>query len=253
MSGFSDLDNSASPDGLLSYLDDTDASMVAFKAYVVSAAGRYVPGGRVLDLGCGVGHDLVRLRAAGFTPVGIDTSHRALARARVAGVPLIQGDGAQLPFGDDSFDGCRIERVLQHVDDPGVVLDEVVRVVRPGGVIAVLEPDWTAMWVDSDLVPAGDMPAQCVTVRHPAIGATVAGLLRDRDCVVDDVVTELSFGYDLEGIPIDAATTTERGVRRGDLDPGLREAWLREQRDRCAAGTFRASWAKILVIARTAG
>jgi hypothetical protein len=56
-------------DSLLQYLDP-DTSMAALKAYVAAAARRYVPGGVSLDLGCGVGHDLVRLRAAGLRPMG---------------------------------------------------------------------------------------------------------------------------------------------------------------------------------------
>ena len=250
MSGFSDVDRSLRPDELLSYLDLTDSFMVAFKAYVAAAAGRYAPGGRVLDLGCGVGHDLVRLRDAGLTPVGLDPSHLALTRARSTGAPLVRGDGARLPFRDRVFDACRIERVLQHVASPAAVLDEVVRVVRPGGLVAVLEPDHSAMRVESDAFPA-DLLARCVTVRHPAMGAQVADLLRERGCVIDDVVTELSFGYQLDGIPVSAERTTELAVHAGTLEAGLREAWLTEQRARSEAGTFRASWPKVLVVART--
>jgi ubiquinone/menaquinone biosynthesis C-methylase UbiE len=252
VSGFSDVDRSPRPDELLRYLDQTDGFMVAFKAYVVAAAGRYVPGGRVLDLGCGVGHDLVRLREAGLTPVGLDASHLALTRARATGAALVRGDGARLPFLDDSFDACRIERVLQHVTSPSAVLEEVVRVVRPGGLVAVLEPDHSSMRVESDLVPDGSLPARCATVRHPAMGSLVADLLRERGCVVDDVVTELSFGYQLDGLPVAAERTTELAVRAGTLDAALREAWLSEQRARSEAGTFLASWPKVLVVARTA-
>jgi SAM-dependent methyltransferase len=210
-----------------------------------------VPGGRVLDLGCGVGHDLVRLRGAGLTPVGLDPSQLALSRAHASGAPLVRGDGARLPFRDDSFDACRIERVLQHVTDPSAVLDEVVRVVRPGGLVAVLEPDHSAMRVESDLVPDGSLPARCVTVRHPAMGSLVVDLLRERGCVVDDVVTELSFGYQLDGLPVRAERTTELAVQAGTLDAGMREAWLAEQRARTVVGTFRASWPKVLVVSRT--
>ena len=250
MSGFSDVDRSLRPDELLRYLDLTDGYMVAFKAYVAAAAARYAAGGLVLDLGCGVGHDLVRLREAGLVPVGLDPSHLALTRARATGAPLVRGEGARLPFRDSAFDACRIERVLQHVDSPASVLDEVIRVVQPGGLIAVLEPDHSAMRVESDLDP--DLLARCVTVRHPAMGSQVADLLRQRGCVVDDIVTELSFGYALDGIPVSAERITELAVAAGSLDPSLRAAWLAEQRARTESGTFRASWPKVLVVARNA-
>ncbi|MCW2543065.1 MAG: ubiquinone biosynthesis protein UbiE [Frankiales bacterium] len=253
MSGFSALDESPSPESLLDYLDATDDSMAAFKAYIVAAAHRYVPGGRVLDLGCGVGHDLLRLSAAGLVPLGLDSSRLALERARQAGAALVQADGARIPLQTDSVDGCRVERVLQHVEDPGAVLDEILRVVRPGGFLAVLEPDHTALRVDSDVVPSGDLPARCMTARHPGIGSQIAELLRRRSCVVDDIVTELSFGYDFDALPFAAAAVTAAAVLAGKLTSTVREAWLHEQRARSEAGEFRASWLKVLVVARTPG
>ena len=249
MSGFSAVDHSPSPETLLNYLDDTDASMVAFKAYVVAAARRYIPGGRVLDLGCGVGHDLGRLRAAGLRPIGLDPSRLALERARALGA-VVQGDGVALPFRDASFDGCRIERVLQHVERPEQVLNEVLRVVRPGGFLAVLEPDHSSLQVESEVMPSGDIPARCMTVRHPAIGSQVAELMRQRGCTVDDVVTEQSFGYDVDALPIYGVAVLDAAVSAGRLLSDIRDAWIAEQRARTAAGMFRASWLKVLVVAR---
>ena len=243
MSLFSDVDGSGQVDTLLQYLDDTDRFMVAFKSYVVAAAGRYEPGGRVLDLGCGVGHDLVRLRAAGLTAVGLDPSAHALARADG---PVVRGDGARLPFLEDDFDGCRIERVLQHVQDPGAVLDEVIRVVKPGGFLAVLEPDHTSLRVE-----CADpwVLARSVTARHASIGAELADLLRERGCLIDDLVTETSFGYALDRIPVNAAAALERA----GLSADERTAWLAEQQQRTESGTFAATWTKHLVVARAPG
>jgi SAM-dependent methyltransferase len=250
MSGFSDVDNSAHAEALLRYLDDTDSFMSAFKAYVVATLGRYAPDGRVLDVGCGVGHDLVRLAAAGLAPVGVDTSQVALLRAKSAGGRVVRGDGGRLPFRCDAFDGCRIERVLQHVVDPGAVLDEILRVVKPAGVIAVLEPDHTSMRVDSTVDPTGTVPGRFVSARHPAIGAETARLLRTRGCVVDDIVTEHSFGYHLDQLPINAGAATARAVSGGDLSPHVRQRWLAEQEERMRNKSFRATWDKILVVAR---
>jgi SAM-dependent methyltransferase len=82
MSGFSDVDASGGVDRLISYLSATDSSLAAMKAYVAVAARRAVPGGVVLDLGCGIGHDLVRLGDVGVQPVGMDASAQMLERAR---------------------------------------------------------------------------------------------------------------------------------------------------------------------------
>jgi SAM-dependent methyltransferase len=246
------VDNSDRPDSLLQYLDDTDTSMAALKAYVAAAARRYVPGGLILDLGCGVGHDLVRLRTAGLRPIGLDPSSHALSRAVALHSGVVRGDGARLPFGTSVLDGCRIERVLQHVADPGAVLDEVVRVVRPGGFIAILEPDHTSLRVEAATADA-NLLGRWPSPRHPAIGVKIEDLLRERGCHVDDVVTELSFGYALDRIPVTADLTLQRAVAAGALATRDRDAWLEEQRERSSNGTFQASWVKVLVVARTPG
>jgi ubiquinone/menaquinone biosynthesis C-methylase UbiE len=95
-----------------------------------------------LDVGCGYGADVEaladRLRPGGRA-VGIDVSATMIAEARrrVAGsgldVRFVVGDALALPFDDDTFDVCRIETVLQHVDAPGQAVAEMARVTRPGG------------------------------------------------------------------------------------------------------------------------
>ena len=251
MSAFSDLDASSNATALLAYLDDTDRGLSAIKAYMAVTAQLHAAGQPVLDLGCGVGHDLVRLARSGVRPVGLDSSAQALARAKVTGHAVVRGDGAKLPFVSDAFVGVRMERVLQHVADPDAVLDEVMRVVRPGGLLLVFEPDWTLLRVESEVVPDGSLPAQFAAARHPTIGTDAADLLRSRGCVIDDIVTEMSFGYTLEALPIHADVVTQRGVDAGALSAHLRRAWLEEQQQRDHAGTFRATWGKILTVARS--
>jgi SAM-dependent methyltransferase len=89
MSAFPDLDASANVSGLLAYLDDTDRSLSGVKAYVAALATQYAKSERVLDLGCGVGHDLARLASAGTCPVGLDLSAQALRRAKAVGSPVV--------------------------------------------------------------------------------------------------------------------------------------------------------------------
>jgi SAM-dependent methyltransferase len=98
----------------------------------------------VLEVGCGTGVDLPALATAvgpEGVVVGCDPSRAALAAAarRVPGVELVEAGAEALPFGDASFDACRIDRTLQHVPDPEAALRELARVVRPGGRLVVLE------------------------------------------------------------------------------------------------------------------
>jgi SAM-dependent methyltransferase len=253
VSVFSDVDASPQPEVALRYLDDTDEFMSAFKAYIVAVMKRYVPGGRVLDLGCGVGHDLARLTAAGLDAVGVDLSHVALQAACDRSRALVRADGARMPFRDGSFDGCRVERVLQHVPDPGELVAEMLRVVRPGGVLAILEPDHTSLRIESDVDPDGLLLGKLALARHPSVGTRLADLLAQHGCRVDDVIVEHSFGYELAGLPIKAEGALARGVAAGRITDDMRTSWLAEQAERDAAGAFRASWRKILVVARTTG
>jgi SAM-dependent methyltransferase len=223
--------------------------MSAFKAYVAAAARLAVGDGVVVDLGCGLGRDLARLTAVGLQPIGIDTSASFLASARSAGAPVLQGDGASLPLRTASVDGVRIERTLQHVADPARVLDEVVRVLRPGGWVAVLEPDFSKFAVASDLVPHGTWPAALLTVRHPNIGAELADLLEARGLRIRDIVTESSRGYAFGDLPVDAAQVVARAVAERRCDRWLAQRWIDEQHARTAEGTFRARWDKVLVVA----
>ena len=251
MSAFSDVDASGAAERLIAYLDATDAGLAAMKSYVAAAAARAVPaGGLVLDLGCGVGHDLVRLDALGLTAVGIDTSGRMLELARGRGGDrLAQADGAALPCRAGSIDGCRIERVLQHVATPALVVAEVRRVLRPGGFVAVFEPDYTTFVVESDVVPDGSLPAAMLRVRHPEIGGALVELLEAEGFRIDDVVTESSRGYAVDRLPIGTALVLERAVADGRLDADTAARWTEEQRRRTVAGTFRARWDKVLAVA----
>jgi SAM-dependent methyltransferase len=110
-----------------------------------------------LDVGCGYGADVAalakRMRRGGHA-VGIDVSETMIgeARRRASGSRLdlrfVVGDALALPFGEDTFDVCRIETVLQHVDAPDQAVAEMARVTRRGGRIAALEFDAATMFLD---------------------------------------------------------------------------------------------------------
>jgi SAM-dependent methyltransferase len=64
-------------------------------------------------------------------------------------VEFLEGDAQALKFPDASFDCCRTERMLMHLNVPEQALAEMVRVVRPGGRIVVFDFDWDTVFVDS--------------------------------------------------------------------------------------------------------
>ena len=96
--------------------------------------------GRLVEVGCGIGTDLVRFARGGARTVGVDLSETALRLARrnfeVNDLPnglFVLGDGSQLPLPDRSADVVYAHGVLQYAADPRGIVTEAQRVLVPGG------------------------------------------------------------------------------------------------------------------------
>lgn len=100
------------------------------------------PGGRVLDVGCGVGQVVHRLGEAGCDAVGVDVSEPCIARARSAGLNCSLYDGRRLPYPDEHFDSVGAFNVLEHVEEPEAFVVELVRVAKRGGRVVVSSPNF---------------------------------------------------------------------------------------------------------------
>jgi demethylmenaquinone methyltransferase/2-methoxy-6-polyprenyl-1,4-benzoquinol methylase len=136
----------------------------------------------VLDVACGTAAVAIELaqRVPERRVIGIDQSREMLAagrervaRARLGGrIELREGHAESLPFADEAFDALTFTYLFRYVDDPGATLEELVRVVRPGGAIGMVEfglPSypWRAAW------------ELYVRVLLPAAGRTIAPAWRD--------------------------------------------------------------------------
>jgi ubiquinone/menaquinone biosynthesis C-methylase UbiE len=107
-------------------------------------------GARVLDVGCGPGH-LARLFAhRGCHVAGVDRGRRLLRFARrwaaqgretdARSIEFHRAAAERLPFPDNNFDLVTATTVVYFVAKPAAVLREMVRVTRPGGMVAMLDP-----------------------------------------------------------------------------------------------------------------
>ena len=125
------------------------------------------PGDRVLDMGCGAGRHAFEMYRRGGDVVAFDQDGDELAGVldlfgamRDAGeVPdgaeadIKQGDALSLPFADGEFDRVVASEVLEHIPDDTDAIAELVRVLRPGGTMAVTVPRWLpekVCWALSD-------------------------------------------------------------------------------------------------------
>jgi SAM-dependent methyltransferase len=113
-------------------------------------------GDRVLDLGCGGGRHAFEAARRGARVVALDTDQSELdkvaailaAMAEAGEIPAggsgttVLGDATRLPFPDGSFDSVIAAEVLEHLPSDQMAVNEIARVLRPGGVAAVTVPAW---------------------------------------------------------------------------------------------------------------
>lgn len=108
-------------------------------------ACQFAEGKRVLDAACGTAYGVRMLLAAGASEVvGIDLAEGVVAAIREdapAGASFDIGDICDLPYGDGEFDLVTCFEAIEHVSDPGRVLDELRRVLRPDGVVVLSTPN----------------------------------------------------------------------------------------------------------------
>jgi len=126
-------------------------------AYSLAAviAGSSQNGDTLLDIGAGYGAFVLSCRKHGLDAMGfelasfeIDMSRRRLARAEPGVNPTAvfhKGDAGRLPFPDNAFQIVTLLNVIEHVPDYPTVLAEATRVLRPGGRLFVVCPNYAAL------------------------------------------------------------------------------------------------------------
>jgi ubiquinone/menaquinone biosynthesis C-methylase UbiE len=164
-----------------------------------------VPGGRLLDVGCGTGF-IIHLALGVFDEIhGVDITPAMMARVRTGegNITLHRAPAERIPLPDASFDAASAYSFMDHVADEGAVLREVARVLKPGGVFYV------------DLVP------------NRLFWTAVSGLDRARSHEFSDIVArELAMVRDNDkkveqqfGIAAETFRDAEPGKKQGGIDP----------------------------------
>jgi SAM-dependent methyltransferase len=250
MERWTEVDKAADPASFVRYLEAV-SSFDATAAYKRRTIELLSPrdGDRMLEVGCGTGDEaraIARLVAPGGHVTAIDVSRTMIddARARGAdGVTFEVADAHSLAFPDETFDGCRVDRTLQHVADPGRVVAEMARVLKRGRRLVAAEPDW-----DTLLIAGGDLDVTRRLVAHKTdrdhrngtIGRRLPALLADAGLVpalvetVAVAVADHAMAMGLGGLRESAASA----ARAKAITNAEAKAWLADLDDAGRRGIF---------------
>ncbi|MEZ5787948.1 MAG: methyltransferase domain-containing protein [Xanthobacteraceae bacterium] len=206
-------------------------------------------GARVLDVGCGVGYDVIGMakRYPAAAIVGIDLSRAFLetARQRADALPNVgfaAANGAMLPFADGTFDAVRIDRSLQHAERPDLIVGEMTRVTRARGVVLAAEPDWGTFVLYNGVTETSDRLAHMFrnSFRNAFVGRDLQRLfvacgLRDLTVRAHPLVLtdyrSASVVYDLERL-------LSRCVSERVISSAAAEEWKARAIEASDAGAF---------------
>ena len=261
---WANVDRTAEAGAFVSYLD-TVSAREEVQAYKRRTFALLAPreGSRILDAGCGTGDDaiaLAELVGAAGQVVGVDFSAAMVeeARNRVAGralpVRFEVGDVHRLAFADGTFDGCRADRVFQHLEQPDQALAELVRVAKPGAVVVVADPDWETLVIDAPdrAVTRRVLEAIGADVRNGRMGRQLPRLFRRAGLVEVGVVaiTPTIGDYALADRIFGIGEGLERARSTGAVSAAEADAWVRGLRDADQAGEFFSAMCGFIVTGR---
>jgi SAM-dependent methyltransferase len=211
------------------------------------------PGGTVLDVGCGAGHAVAELAAAGFKAIGVDPDSDAIAvaRSRTPDAMFHVARSDDLPLEDGSVDGYRAARLFQLLDDPLPTLAEAWRVLRPGGRIVLVGPDYGFLLLDGTDQDLTDVVLLGLESRTPAPRAarSFRDLLLDRGFRDPEVAVHNEIVTDHGQLAAQLEAAAAAAVRKALITQQDADDWLADQADRGRRDRFLAVLPVLLVAA----
>jgi ubiquinone/menaquinone biosynthesis C-methylase UbiE len=259
-SAFSKVDRTGYAASFISYLDEAKNRFGTVKRTSYSLLSLQ-PTERVLDVGCGTGDDVREMAAlvgANGMAVGADKSESMIAEARRrahgCGLPVQFEvcEAEQLPWESNYFDACRADRLLQHVTNPGRTFQEFLRVLKPGGRLAVVDRDWGMIALDASDELTTRVVLDCAAsgIRNRWIGRRLHGLFTMagfNEIRVQTHCINIS-SFDIADMLLDLRVVAERTINAGDVSRQAGDAWLDDLLMRDRFGTFFATVTLFVVV-----
>jgi SAM-dependent methyltransferase len=121
--------------------DSTPSALLALHDAGYREVKQRLTDGFVLDIGCGVGDESIRLAGPNRTVLGVDYDLETAHLAQHQGVGAVCGDGSVLPFKTGSVDAVCSSHIIEHFVDPSGHVAEMARVVKDDGAVYVLTPN----------------------------------------------------------------------------------------------------------------
>jgi SAM-dependent methyltransferase len=234
----------------------------ALFAQYVSCFRRWAePAARLLDVGCGVGTSTGLLRDEGFDAVGTDTSARFLPDQPGF---FVADFTRRTELGDGEFGAAGALNVIEHVADPRAFLDELVRVVRPGGVVVICSPNLSSPLVGARILvdlSRGRTPYLGVRSRRAALVLVARNLVRSiaaalgRDAFAPRAHTLDSgiVGYDADAVYWSNAAEVRRRLERAGCEVVAYHGEGRTRPARLIARLLPSFAGQLLLVARVGG
>lgn len=213
-------------------------------------------GHKVLDLGCGIGgatFPLAEITGPGGLAAGVDISSALLdvATRRAAtrlGLEFRLGDASAIPYPDGFFDVARSERVFLYLPDRLAAIREMMRVVKPGGRVCLIDTDFdsTAIYSANPALTRKMTSIVAASMPNPSSARELPVLAKRAD--LRDLKTEtfaLATPHEFLGRAM--AGSLFRAAENGIVSRSEVDDWLFEQASLQASGDFFQVWLFVLV------
>lgn len=220
-------------------------------------------GEHILEVGCGSGI-LCRLMAPAIIPggkiTGLDISPEFIKIAQNLATSADLSDSIQwgasqaeaLPFQDATFDGVLAARLLLHVSNPQSVLNELIRVVRPGGRVVVMDWDFETLAVEHSNREPTRRLLHWRCDHHGGnnwSGRQLWRLLAATNLVNLKVVPIVSVAHrENDSLTLSLFRAAQVARDGGAISPGEHDAWVGELKNNLAVGCFFASIVYFIVM-----